>query len=441
MTATALEWSGGRARLPSARIPFYLLLLGFPIWWALGAWAFMWPLLAIPLAFALLMRAEIRLPPYFAVWLLFLGWVAVSSASLEGSSTVLGFSFRAAFYLSATVVILYVFNTPRAILPTGSVVNAITAYFIAIVLGGWVAVLAPDLGWTSVVERFMPASLIEVDFVRALVHPTFSQPSDFMGYEVGRPHPFFAYTNEWGSTVALLAPVAVMARESARSPAWRWATLAALVGAVVPLVLSLNRGAWVSLIVAVGFVAMRLLISGRLRNLGRIVVLALALTGVVFLTGGAGVITDRIDHGHSDKGRGELYGETIHRSMESPVLGHGAPRPSEVSPGLPSVGTHGQWFLALFSQGIPGLVLIVGWVVLTFFGLRGEETRLSLCVRTCLLITFVQGFYYELLPMALCLLAVLIGLAWRERYPPAAPRYVPLADTPAWGRDVRADAP
>ncbi len=30
MTATALEWSGGRARLPSARIPFYLLLLGFP---------------------------------------------------------------------------------------------------------------------------------------------------------------------------------------------------------------------------------------------------------------------------------------------------------------------------------------------------------------------------------------------------------------------------
>ena len=112
-----------------------------------------------------------------------------------------------------------------------------------------------------------------------------------------------------------------------------------------------------------------------------------------------------------------------------------------MSPGLPSVGTHGQWFLALFSQGIPGLVLIVGWIVLTFFGLRGEETRLSLCVRTCLLITFVQGFYYELLPMQLCLLAVLIGLAWRERYPPTEPHYLPPAGTQAWGRDVRAEAP
>jgi polysaccharide biosynthesis protein PslJ len=185
---------------------------------------------------------------------------------------------------------------------------------------------------------------------------------------------------------------------------------------------------------------MRLLISGRMRNVGRIAVLALALGGVLYLTGGVGVINDRIEHGHSDKGRGDLYGETIHRSMETPLLGHGAPRPSETRPGLPSVGTHGQWFLVLFSQGIPGLVLILGWVVSTFFGLRRDETRLSLCVRTCLLIAFVQGFYYELLPMQLCLLAVLIGLAWRERYPPTEPRDLPPADTLAWGRGLRAEA-
>ena len=319
MTATALEWSGGRARLPSARIPFYLLLLGFPIWWALGAWAFMWPLLAIPLAFALLMRGEIRLPPYFAVWLLFLGWVAVSSASLEGSSTVLGFSFRAAFYLSATggppLCLQYAASDPAHRLG-GQCHHRLFHCDRAGRLGRGArarsrldqrgrAVHAGEPHRSRLCPRARPPDVLAAERLH--------------GLRSRRPHPFFAYTNEWGSTVALLAPVAVLARESARSPAWRWATLAALVGAVMPLVLSLNRGAWVSLLVAVAFVAMRLLISGRLRNLGRIVVLALALTGVVFLTGGAGVITDRIDHGHSDKGRGELYGETIHRSMESPV--------------------------------------------------------------------------------------------------------------------------
>jgi hypothetical protein len=424
MSAVQLEWSPP-ARQASARLPVYLMLLGFPIWWALGSWAFMWPLLAIPLVLALLVRQQVRVPPFFALWLLFIAWVLVSSVSLEGDSTVLGFGFRAACYLSAMVLMLYIFNTPHSLLSTRSVVNAVTAYFIVLALGGLVAVLVPELGWTSPLERMLPASLLDVQFVRDLVHPTFAQPSDFLGYELARPHPFFAYTNEWGSTVALLAPVAVAASETARSPAWRRTILAALVCSVVPLVVSVNRGAWVSLVVAAAFVAMRLLVSGRLRKVGRIFVLAAALAGVLYLTGGSELIADRIHHGHSDKGRGELYTETLSRSMESPFLGHGAPRPSELSPGLPSVGTHGQWFLVLFSQGIPGLVFVLSWVVAAFLGLRGRETPLSLAVRACLLIAFVQGFYYELVPMQLPLLALLVALAARERQPTAAP-------APAW---------
>jgi hypothetical protein len=437
MSATALGWCAPE-RSASARIPFYVLLLGFPVWWALGAWAFMWPLIAIPLVLALLVRGEIRMPPFFALWLLFLGWVTISAASVEGGNTVLGFSFRMAFYVSATVLFLYVFNTPRAVLPTGTVVNAVTAYFVALALGGVVAVLVPELAWTSPVERVLPASLLDVQFVRDLVHPSFAQPSDFLGYDLGRPHPFFAYTNEWGSTMALLAPVAVLAREGSRSPLWRWTILVALIAGIAPFVLSLNRGAWISLIVGTAFVAMRLLLSGRLRKVGGIAVLTVALGGVLYLTGGIGVITDRIDHGHSDEGRSELYAETIDRSLEKPLLGHGAPRPSEVHPGLPSVGTHGQWFLVLFSQGFPGLVLIASWLALTFFGLRHGETRLSLCVRTCLVIAFVQGFYYELLPMQLPLLALLVALAWRERYAGDPARKTETA-RPAWIGQVQGE--
>jgi hypothetical protein len=82
---------------------------------------------------------------------------------------------------------------------------------------------------------------------------------------------------------------------------------------------------------------------------------------------------------------------------------------------LPSVGTHGQWFLVLFSQGIPGLALLAAWVAVTFAAFHRDRSPLSLCVATCLLIAVVQGFYYELLPMQLPLLAALVGLAWRER--------------------------
>jgi hypothetical protein len=438
VSAVALDWSPP-VRRPSARVPFYVMLLGFPVWWALGAWAFVWPLLAIPLVLALLVRHEIRVPPFFALWLLFLVWVMVSAASLEGENTVLGFAFRAGFYVAATVVMLYVFNTSHALLPTGTVLNAVTAYLLVLVLGGLVAVLVPDLGWTSLLEHLLPASLLDVQFVRDLVHPTLAQPSDFLGYDLARPHPFFAYTNEWGSTVALLAPVAIAAREASRSPAWRRIIVVGLVCGIVPLVLSLNRGAWISLIVATAFVAIRLLVSGRLRNVARIAALALALTGVVYLTGGSDVISDRIRHGHSDRGRGELYAETVTRSMERPFLGHGAPRPSEVSPGLPSVGTHGQWFLVLFSQGIPGLVFVLSWVAAAFFALRRPRSSLSLCAQVCLLIAFVQGFYYELVPMQLPLLALVVALAWRERAPvptssglePLVAR--PLMDRPATG--------
>jgi O-antigen ligase len=416
----ALAWDA-RARPASARIPFYLLLLGFPLWWALGSWAFMWPILAFPLLLALLMRRSVRVPPYFSLWLFFLAWVAISSTALDGRNAALGFGFRAALYVSASILLLYVLNTPRGVLPTRTIANAITAYFLALVLGGWIAVLVPDLGWTSIVETLLPESLTSVQFVYDLVHPSFAQPSKFLGYELGRPHPLFAYANEWGSTLALLAPVAVLARESSTSPAWRRVILAALVAAAVPFALSLDRGAWLSLIVGAAFITWRLLASGRLRTFGRVIVLSLALAGVLFVTGAAGVISDRLAHPHSDEGRAALYLETVDRAMERPLLGHGAPRPSDQHPGLPSVGTHGQWFLVLFSQGAPGLVLLVAWLILTFFALRRDDTHLSLCVRTCLLIAFVQGFYYELLPMQLHFVALLVALAWRERSAPPAP--------------------
>jgi hypothetical protein len=63
--------------------PLYLLFGAYPLWWLLGLSAFVWPLLAIPMAASLLMRDRVRAPRGFGVWLLFLSLMLASGTQLN----------------------------------------------------------------------------------------------------------------------------------------------------------------------------------------------------------------------------------------------------------------------------------------------------------------------------------------------------------------------
>ena len=65
-------------RLPTAW-PLAALLLGYPVWWALGIAPLVWSILAIPMVVQLLRRRPIKVPPMFWVWGLFLALVVVLS--------------------------------------------------------------------------------------------------------------------------------------------------------------------------------------------------------------------------------------------------------------------------------------------------------------------------------------------------------------------------
>src|SRR5258708_1599713 len=67
--------------------PVTYLLIGYPLWWALGIADFMWIILAIPMiarmaAWRSRVNRAIRVPPGFGLWLLFLVIVIAGIATI-----------------------------------------------------------------------------------------------------------------------------------------------------------------------------------------------------------------------------------------------------------------------------------------------------------------------------------------------------------------------
>jgi len=144
--------------------------------------------------------------------------------------------------------------------------------------------------------------------------------------------------------------------------------------------------------------------------------------GLVLLPPVHKIISDRLAHGHSDKGREELYSEAISRVKEKPILGFGAPIESQIDPTKPSVGTHGQFWLLLVSTGIPGAIFYLAWFGLALWRSRKGSAEIGQWCHVVLLIALIQIFFYELLPAQLHLAMIAAALSLRELKAPAALR-------------------
>ena len=110
-----------------ARTAFVVGLGGLPLWWVLGLVDVVPLLMAGPLAWDLAHRRHRRVPPGFGWWLLFLLWVtlgvgvlwtsAPGAADEGGIGRLLVFDYRLAWYLSATVLLLWLCTVGRRELP------------------------------------------------------------------------------------------------------------------------------------------------------------------------------------------------------------------------------------------------------------------------------------------------------------------------------------
>jgi polysaccharide biosynthesis protein PslJ len=343
-------------------------------------------------------------------------WICASGMELSNPGRMVAWSWRASFYMAGTVIFLYIVNVPEWRLSIRSIVNALAFYWIMVVFGGWLGVLFPNVSFPSPMQIVLPHGLLHNTYVYEHVHLQFAEVQHFLGYPVGRPETFFAYTNAWGSSFAMLTPFAICAMSQARSRAWKRTLQITMALSLVPVVFSLNRGLWLSLGIGIVYATIRFAMRGDFRQVGRVAAVIVILAGVVTLSPLGDLAQGRFQHKTGDAGRIQRDQEAQQRLLDSPALGFGAPLPS-TDPTQSSVGTESEIFLLVFSHGIPGLGLWMLWFFYTLFRSARWRSPWAFWAHVTLLIALIQVPYYEIterLPLMLVAAAITYRAMMRE---------------------------
>jgi hypothetical protein len=426
-TGATLQPPITRVQASHARLPYgwplYVAFGLFPLWYVLGFGSLIWFALSVPLTFNLVARSKVRIPRGFGFYLLFFIWMLATVLQLQGSSTdrLFGFAYRAGLYYSAGVWCLYIFNAPRQLLPTRTVLKVMAIMWIVVVAGGWLGILSPTLEFKTVAEKLMPRGLLNNELVFTLVHPKVAEVQSFLGYDVPRPQAPFDFSNNWGANFALLLPMVCAFWGQLRTLARRNILRLVAVGSLIPVVFSLNRTLWLCLIVILVYGGGRFAVRGRKGSFQAVCAVAI-VAYLLFNFGPTGkLITDRAQVAHSNQGRALLYNEAKDSVQKSPMLGYGAPRPSQRNPNLPPVGTQGQFWLVFFSHGFPGAFLFVSFAVCAMWRTRRARTSAALWCHITLLLAIIMMPFYGWLHMQIHVVLIAFALASRELIDPDEP--------------------
>ncbi len=401
MTAVALRPDETRA-VAKAELkswPFVGMVALFPLWFLLGLNGFMWVVLAVPMTISLLQRENIVVPKGFGLWAIFLVGATGSVVSIDGVPRLAGWALRYGYYIAATAFLIYLINGGKS-LSVPKIVRAFTQLWMATVIGGYLAFVIGSVRYTAPLGYVFPAALLENELINTLVNPSFADVQDILdqGTLLPRPKAPFNYTNQWGSMLALMTPFALMARSSIDTGLSRRAINIMLAASVIPAVLSLNRGLWLSLGMGLIYAGLRLGIGGK-AELALKAALGLAIAGTLLWLSPLGdLIQTRLDTGHSNEDRFSLVVAALEGAAERPLFGWGAPRPNP-NPNLPSVGTHGQMWFILFSYGIVGAIGYVGFMANLGIRTLRQTSTAGILANTILLIGGIQFFFYLHVPV------------------------------------------
>jgi len=428
-------------RLPAW--PVVALLLLYPLWWALGLGVLIFPLLAVPMLLVLA-RAHsggraVRLPPGFGLWLVFLAVTLAGlylldvdpAGTVRGSAVdrLVGAMFRIGQYASLTVLLLYAGNLTDAELPRRRLVRLLGWLFVVTVAGGLLGVFAGRFEFTSPVELLLPGRLRSDGFVQSLVHPYAAQIMDVGAGETPRPAAPWGYTNTWGNNFCLLIVwFVVAARGRATRARTRVFALACLAVAVLPVVHSLNRGLWIGLGVAAGYVALRLALGGRLWAIGAVATAAALLAGALAVTPLGQVVGDRLDNGKSNGVRRYLTEQAVSGLAESPVIGFGSTRttlggrnsiavgesPTCARCGNFTIGGNGQLWQLLYAHGLVGTAAYVGFFGYGLWRFRRARTPIAIAASCAIVVSFTAMFWYNALVTPLAFTFLAYSLLWRD---------------------------
>ena len=400
-------------RLP-AGWPLYVLIIGYPLWWVVGVSELGWLVASLPMLAFLVTRDKIVAPRGFGLWALVLVWMLASATQLPGGTSWMTYAFRLSSYISATIMLLYVVNVPEERLPTRKLVFLLAGFWSVLTIFGVLGLLFAHVRFQSAMELAFPG-LASYPYFYDLVHPQFAEIQHFIGYTIARPSAPFQYSNYWGANFGALVPMALAALLLTRSVLGRWLVALLLVVSIVPLIISVNRGVWLSLGIALTYALVRFVMKGHARA-ALVALLMLGVAIVLILTTPLGqTVADRLAHPDSDEGRLALIRYAFEGVEDSPILGHAVPeRIHSRLYELPNVGTHGQIWQVLYTTGIPGFVFFLAWMLHLFWRSGRGRSPIRFWAHVSILIMAVEMLFYSFVPVALHLLFLIAAIAWRE---------------------------
>ncbi|MFC7645732.1 hypothetical protein ACFQX6_37810 [Streptosporangium lutulentum] len=193
---------------------------------------------------------------------------------------------------------------------------------------------------------------------------------------------------------------------------------------LVPAFATLNRGMFLAIGFGLLYAALRFALRGHVRWLVAVCTLMMVGLGAAYLSGLSEVISTRTEYSTTNTGRAAIYQEAFLRTLNSPILGFGGPRPS-LSLGI-SVGTQGHFWNVMFSFGFPALALFCLWLWSLAWRTRWAPSSM-MWLHVVPVMALFMVFYYGLDGTQLVLIFMAAALGLR---PPDAPEVRPVAPEP-----------
>lgn len=422
--------------------PAASILALYPLWWALGLGVLIFPIMAVPMLVLLLRRRAagrpLRLPPGFGWWALFLVAVVVSIAALgadpagtvveHATDRLVAVVYRLSMYASLTVLLVYTGNLTEAELPRRRLVKLLGWLFVVTVAGGLLGMVAGRFEFTSPVEWLLPTGVRGKGFVQSLVHPYAAQIMDLVGGEKPRPAAPWGYTNTWGNNFCLLMGWLVVAAWATRRAGTKLLAVLCLGIAIVPAVVSLNRGLWIGIGVVVLYVAVRYVLMGRLWIIGAVALAAAGLVVALLATPLGDMVNARLDNGKSNGVRSFLVQRAVDGFVESPIIGYGSTRNTiggrnSIAVGESSecercgnftVGGNGQLWQLLYAHGTVGTVAYLGFFGYGLWRFRRDRTAIGIAGSAAIVSSFSAMLWYNATPTPLAFMFLAYALLWRN---------------------------
>lgn len=395
--------------------PLWACTAGMPFAYVLGLHGLVWSLPGLVFGARILSDRNTRFPKTTIPLVFFLGWILLSATVLTSGTGYLLFTYRWTLFAGALATLVWLVNLPEETVSSDQIVDWLAALWIILVGFGFLGIAFPNFAHLSPFQMAL-GGLGKKGFVDEISNLRLAETQGFLGFALPRPAAPFGGTNGWGAAMGILTPFFLRSWVvEATGRRRRWGIAIGL-AAAYPILISVNRGLWVSLAVGLVYFACRKALRGKLTPV--LVLFGVLLTvGVLLVATPAGtLVQERLNSSGTDRSnasRSDLYHLAFQGAKESPLIGNGTPQRAIDSPDLPPVGTHGLIWYLMYVHGFVGLGLFLGWLGVEVLHTGRVRRSKTWWTHLSLVIALVEVPFYGLLPQVV-LFGVAAGLAHRE---------------------------